>query len=329
MAIVDTSTLTTKKLTFANATSSFKTYNDLIYSPIAGGTGITTLGTVTTGTWNATAISVAKGGTGTTTFASNYVLLGDGTSGVKTVSGQGTSGYLLTSNGAGSAPTWQNVAVALNTDNTWTGLNTFTASTTHTATTTIPASNVLSNALIINNVPYQYPSTQCASGQSLVNNGSGVLSCKNINKYSYAGVGPNASTGSATTTVIVIPAGTMTASSTIEVDWNGTSLYNGGGGTIYLSAGSTTVASASCSEGTNGETAQCIGHFLVSFNSVSSQNYAYNQMTALVGANTTVNGSYSTASVDFTNAVTLVVWALAANASNNMNVTSLAVTVNP
>lgn len=133
MVIVDNSVVpaTTKKITFANATSSFKTYNDLIYSPIAGGTGIVTVGTITAGTWSGTNIAVAKGGTGTTTFALNHVLLGDTTSGMKTVNGQGTSGYLLTSNGAGSAPSWQNVAIALNTDNTWTGANTFNATTTN------------------------------------------------------------------------------------------------------------------------------------------------------------------------------------------------------
>jgi len=39
------------------------------YLPSTGGTGVTTLGTITTGVWNGTAIAVANGGTGSTTAA--------------------------------------------------------------------------------------------------------------------------------------------------------------------------------------------------------------------------------------------------------------------
>lgn len=86
---------------------------------------LSTIGTIISGIWNGTAIGVAYGGTGTTTPASNYVLLGNGSSGVKTVQGQGTSGQFLTSNGAGSAPTWQTSAVDTGIDYTWTGNHTF------------------------------------------------------------------------------------------------------------------------------------------------------------------------------------------------------------
>lgn len=62
----------------------------------------------------------------------------------------------------------------------WSGLHTFTGGLTSTATTTVAGSNVNSNAFIINGVPGQYPSSQCASGQALVNNGSGVWSCTTL-----------------------------------------------------------------------------------------------------------------------------------------------------
>jgi len=42
----------------------------------AGSTSITTLGTVGTGTWNATAIGVGKGGTGQTSFTDGQILIG-------------------------------------------------------------------------------------------------------------------------------------------------------------------------------------------------------------------------------------------------------------
>ena len=59
-----------------------------------------------------TALSVAQGGTGSTTLSSNQVLLGNGTSAIKVVAGLGSSGELLTSNGAGSAPTFQAAPVS-------------------------------------------------------------------------------------------------------------------------------------------------------------------------------------------------------------------------
>ena len=78
-----------------------------IASTYVGQTSLTTLGTITTGTWTGTTIAVANGGTGATSLTQYEVLLGNGTSAIAAVSGVGTSGYVLTSNGAGSAPTWQ------------------------------------------------------------------------------------------------------------------------------------------------------------------------------------------------------------------------------
>lgn len=52
-------------------------------------------------------LPVARGGTGNTTLTANRVLLGNGTSAIA-VAGAGTSGQVLTSNGA-SAPTFQSL----------------------------------------------------------------------------------------------------------------------------------------------------------------------------------------------------------------------------
>ncbi len=51
-----------------------------IYSPIAGGSGIVTVGTIGTGTWEGTDIAVAHGGTGVSTLADNSLLTGTGAS---------------------------------------------------------------------------------------------------------------------------------------------------------------------------------------------------------------------------------------------------------
>lgn len=104
-------------------------------------TQLTGIGTITTGTWNATAIAVNKGGTGTTTPTANMVMIGNGASGFKVI-GTGVSAQALISNGSGSDPSWQSVITDQTQAYNWTNLHTFglgmivTASSTLTATTT-------------------------------------------------------------------------------------------------------------------------------------------------------------------------------------------------
>ena len=71
------------------SSTDFTTFNSK--SPAAGSTSITTLGTITTGVWNGTAIAIANGGTGSTT--QNFVDLTTAQSigGAKTFSGLITS----------------------------------------------------------------------------------------------------------------------------------------------------------------------------------------------------------------------------------------------
>lgn len=68
-----------------------------------GQTSITTLGTITTGTWNATAIGATKGGTAQTTYATGDLLYA---SALNTLSKRaiGSSGQILTV--SGGIPTW-------------------------------------------------------------------------------------------------------------------------------------------------------------------------------------------------------------------------------
>lgn len=72
-----------------------------------GQTSLTTLGTITTGTWTGTKITVPNGGTGVGTFTSNGVLYGNSTGNVL-VTAQGASNTVLLGNGGvpsfGSVP---------------------------------------------------------------------------------------------------------------------------------------------------------------------------------------------------------------------------------
>lgn len=81
-----------------------------ISAAYVGQSSITTVGTISSGSWgaSATTIAVGSGGTGDTSFTAYSVICGGTTSGgaLQNVSGLGTSGQVLTSAGAGALPTW-------------------------------------------------------------------------------------------------------------------------------------------------------------------------------------------------------------------------------
>ena len=64
-----------------------------------GQTSITTLGTITTGTWNATAIGATKGGTGLTSYSTGDIIRASGANTLAALS-LGASGKILQSNGS-------------------------------------------------------------------------------------------------------------------------------------------------------------------------------------------------------------------------------------
>jgi hypothetical protein len=76
----------------------------------AGQTSITTLGTIATGTWNATTIAVAKGGTGLTSYTIGDLIYASGTSTLTTLADVAT-GNALISGGIGVAPAWGKIGL--------------------------------------------------------------------------------------------------------------------------------------------------------------------------------------------------------------------------
>jgi hypothetical protein len=70
---------------------------------------LTSVGTITSGTWTGTTIAIANGGTGDTSLTAYAVLCGGTTStaAIQSIASVGTSGQVLTSNGAGALPTFQ------------------------------------------------------------------------------------------------------------------------------------------------------------------------------------------------------------------------------
>lgn len=79
-----------------------------IASTYAGQNTITTLGTVTVGTWNANTVTVPYGGTGITTATARGILYGNGTSALGVTSDSTINGSFLKEDATGN-PYWSNV----------------------------------------------------------------------------------------------------------------------------------------------------------------------------------------------------------------------------
>lgn len=174
---------------------------------------LVTVGTLTTGGLGSgfTVVNVAQGGTGSSTLSSNQVLLGNGTGAIKTVSGYGTSGQVLKSNGSGSAPSWAATTVDETANYTWTGLHTFTATTTFSNATTT-----------FNGVNYAFPSSQAATSTVLQNDGTGILSWTDtFSKLQLLDIAPgtiSASTASTTLWSTTISNNTLGTDNAVKCD---------------------------------------------------------------------------------------------------------------
>jgi hypothetical protein len=87
---------------------------------------LTSVGTIATGVWQATAVGATYGGTGRTSYTIGDVLYANGTSSL-TVLGASTAGRLLSSTGAGTAPEYKQLlirdadAVSVSSESTGTG----------------------------------------------------------------------------------------------------------------------------------------------------------------------------------------------------------------
>jgi len=154
------------------------TYNTLVASK--GTTAITTLGTVTTGTWNATTIAVGYGGTGTTTSTgSGSVVLSSSPTLVTPVLGTPTSVTLTNATGL---PLTTGVTGTLGVTNGGTGVTSSTGSgsvvLSTSPTLTTPTLGV-ATATTINKVTLTTPATgstlTIADGKTLTANNSITL----------------------------------------------------------------------------------------------------------------------------------------------------------
>ena len=211
--------------TFDGSTARTVSYNTLGASPLAGSTSLVTLGTVTTGTWNATAIGATYGGTGLTTYITGDTLYASATNTLSKLA-VGSTGQVLTV--AGGVPTWANTTAATTiTDDTTTASTryiNFTSATSGSLSTIYTSSTKL-----------QYnPSTGVLTSTGFSGSGASLTSL-NASNISSGTVGTSYISGSYTG---ITGVGTLTAGT-----WNG-SLITGTYGGTGVNNGSNTITIA-------------------------------------------------------------------------------------
>jgi hypothetical protein len=105
---------------------------------------LATVGTISSGIWNGTAILSTYGGTGTTSFPAYHLIVASSTgAGLTVVSGTGSSGQFLTSQGASAYPQWTTSSVDQGLDYSWTGEHDYSASTTFSNLINITSSSTI------------------------------------------------------------------------------------------------------------------------------------------------------------------------------------------
>lgn len=165
------------------------------------------------------------------------------------------------------------------------GLNTFTAgflstaSSTLTATTSLACSSVLGNACVFRSIAYAFPASQGAASTALINNGSGTLTWGTTpnQQYNLASTSASSATsGNVTSVSMGVPAGVLTASSSVAIDGDITCTGSGGlaktCGVKMTDANSTNyVTSATVTTATNGTCHIPFHADITSNNSTSAQ----------------------------------------------------------
>lgn len=152
--------------TQVKSTLSLNNVENTALSTWAGSSNITTLGTITTGTWTGTTIAVANGGTGQTSYTNGQLLIGNTTGNTLTKATlTGTSNQITVTNGTGSITLSTPQDIATGSSPTFVGLTLSGAS----VFTSASAANVVPLTINQNdttNNPVAFAITNTGSGDS-------------------------------------------------------------------------------------------------------------------------------------------------------------------
>jgi hypothetical protein len=172
-------------------------------------TGVTGVGTLTAGTWNATAIGAVYGGTGLTSYAVGDLLYADTTTSLAKLANVAV-GNALISGGVAVAPSWGKIGLATHVDGTLPIANGGTGSTSTqfvalgtNVSGTLPVANggtgaatlTANNVLLGNGTSALQVVAPGTNGNVLQSNGTTWVSAANPSSQVYPGVGIANSTG--------------------------------------------------------------------------------------------------------------------------------------
>lgn len=180
-------------------------YNSIGASPLAGSSSLTTVGTITSGTWNGTTLAVAYGGTGLTSTPVNGALdIGNGTGFTRTTLTAG-SGISIT-NGAGS------ISIASTNAGTVTSVSGTGTVNGITLTGTVTSSGSLTLGGTLSGVSL---TTQVSGTLPVANGGTGLTTGTSGGVLYYSAAGTLASSAALGANALVVGGGAGVAPSTI------------------------------------------------------------------------------------------------------------------
>ncbi len=189
-----------------------------------GQASITTLGTITTGVWNGTAVTVQFGGTGRATLTNHGVLVGAGTTAITQLAA-GTAGQVLQSGGASADPAY--------------------STATYPSTAGTSGKILISNGTNIVSSTPTYPNASVTAGKVIVSDGTNYIAST-----------PTFPNASATSRKIIVSDGTNWLASTETWAVPGTS------GNVLTSNGTNWTSAAPASSGIatiNGDSGSATG----------------------------------------------------------------------
>jgi hypothetical protein len=113
-ALTTAGAFTTTLTVTANTNVTLPVSGTLVNTAVTTLSSLASIGTITTGVWNGATIAVANGGTGDASLTAYALLCGGATTtgAIQSIASVGTSGQVLTSNGASALPTFQAPATA-------------------------------------------------------------------------------------------------------------------------------------------------------------------------------------------------------------------------
>lgn len=263
-----------------------------------GASSITTLGTITTGTWNGTDIAVADGGTGRSTLTSGSYLVGAGTSQVSLL----TSAEVLTDIGAAA----DSAVVKLSGDQTIAGVKTFSSTIVGSVNGNAATATALETARNINGTSFNGTANITVPGNftNRTTNESGHLAfigttaTGNQSLYTNTGLRVNPSTATITATTfsgaLSGNASTATALATgrtiaISGAVTGTATSFNGTGNITipitaLDVGSATAGTLAVARGGTGIASYTTNNYIRASGSTSLEQRTPSQVLSDIGA---------------------------------------------